>query len=271
MWTWSQILWNILICLSRFKWRNVDLLVLLVITKNRSCLFYFVVVRRPHLSFVSCSISLQPSIDSDLFVIALVYVTGLWFLKNETKALRNIHLTWVLWILSLRWLWGFSRYFICEIACSDLCIHSYLVVFLHDIFHCLLNLLLIQFLIIKLVWGVYFSKQLFLFHGWELIWSTRTDSTWSRFGISIHWDVSVVRNCSLRHATFYFLWRFIVSLHILRLVWVALTLTVLFLRCHLFAIYKLDTTPRNNCEILRVRQVWGWCFVTWAKLIFIDW
>ena len=252
-----------MICLSRFKWRNIGLLVLLVITKNRSCLFYFVVVRWSHLSFVSCSISLQSSINSDLFVIALVYVTGLRFLKHEIMALRNIHLTWVLRIISLRWMWVFSLTLICDIAPSHLCIHSYLIVFVHNIVHCLLNLLLC--LIIKLMRGVYFSKQLFLFQSWKLIWSTRTDSTWSWLSVSIHRDVSIIRNCSLRHTSFYFLWRFIVSLQFYRLALITLTLTVLFLRCHLFTIYKLDTTSRNNREILRVRHVWRRrCFVAWA-------
>ena len=234
-----------------------------MITKNRSCLFYFVVVRRPHLSFVSCSISLQSSINSDLLVIALVYVTGLWFLKHETVALRNIHLTWVLRIISLRWMWVFRMTFICEIASSHLWIHSYLIVFVHDIVHCLLDLLLL--LIIKLMWRVYFTKQFFLFQSWKLIWSTRTDSTWSWLGVPIHRDVSIIRNSSLRHPYFYFLWGFSVSLQFYRLALVALTLTVLFLRCYLFAIYKLDTTSRNNCEILRVRHVRRRrCFVAWA-------
>ena len=181
-----------------------------MITKNRSCLFYFVVIRRPHLSFVSCSISLQSSINSDLFVIALVYVTGLWLFKHERMALRNIHLTWVLRIISLRWMWVFSLTLICDIAPSHLCIHSYLTVFVHNIVHCLLNLLLC--LIIKLMWGVYFSKQLFLFQSWKLIWSTRTDSTWSWLSVSIHRDVCIIRNCCLRHTSFNFFWRFIVSL-----------------------------------------------------------
>ena len=207
---WPKVLRNILICFGWIKWWDVDLLVLLAVTEYWWGLLYFVIVGRPHLSLVCCSISLQSSIYSDLFVIALVYVTGLWFLKHKTMALRNIHLTWVLRIISLRWMWVFRMTFICEIASSHLWIHSYLIVFVHDIVHCLLNLLLC--LIIKLVWLVYFTKQFFLFQSWKLIWSTRTDSTWSWFGVSIHRDVSIIRNCSLRHTSFYFLWRFIVSL-----------------------------------------------------------
>ena len=70
-----------------FKGRTEALRVLLMITKDRSCLLDLIVVRIPHLRLVSGIIPLQPSIYSDLLVVALCNITRLRFLSHKAVTL----------------------------------------------------------------------------------------------------------------------------------------------------------------------------------------
>ena len=140
---WPKVLRNILISFSCFKWWDVNLLVLLAVTKYWRSLLYLVVVRRPHLSLVCCSVSLQSFVDSDLLVISLVYVTSLRFLSVKTVTMGNIVLTLVLRLtIPLRWLWDSSRELIWKFTGAYLWVDSYLVAFVHNIFHSLFYFLL---------------------------------------------------------------------------------------------------------------------------------
>ena len=140
---WPKVLRNILICFGWIKWWDVDLLVLLAVTEYWWGLLYFVIVGRPHLSLVCCSVSLQSFVDSDLLVISLVYVTSLRFLSVKTVTMGNIVLTLVLWVtISLRWLGDSSWELIWEFTGANLRVDSYLVAFVHNIFHSLFYFLL---------------------------------------------------------------------------------------------------------------------------------
>ena len=182
----------------------------------------------------------------------------------------NIVLTLVLRLtISLRWLRDSSRELIWEFTWTNLRVDSYLVAFVHNIFHSLFYFLLCQRLIIKLILRIYHSKQLFLLHDWWLIWCSRAYTTGSWFGISIHWDVSVIWNSSLGYPSFDFLGWLNESLRILGLV-LATVLTVLFLKCHLFSVHELDTPSRNDGKVLGIIHVWGWGLIAWPKLILIN-
>ena len=140
---WPKVLRNILICFGWIKWWDVDLLVLLAVTEYWWGLLYFVIVGRPHLCLVCCSISLQSLVDSDLLVISLVYVTSLRFLSVKTVTMGNIVLTLVLWLtIPLRGLWDSSWELIWEFTWTYLRVDSYLVAFVHNIFHSLFYFLL---------------------------------------------------------------------------------------------------------------------------------
>ena len=68
-------------------------MVILVVAQDRGSLLDLVVVGRPHLGLVSSAIPLQSLTNPDLFVIGLINVTRLWFLKPLIVPLLRVRLS----------------------------------------------------------------------------------------------------------------------------------------------------------------------------------